>query len=166
MTSGTNQTQVLQTPYLRVQRNFPMDNPQALSVEVDRAYCDTAAKVNSRTIGIFPVNKPAVNGELWFINSPNEIGTKQQGLRQVYQFTSTGNIAHGINLTLISGFTKIYGTFTDGTNWYPLPYVDVASAANQVAVKVTPTNIVISAGAGSPPTISSGYVILEWLSQT
>jgi len=54
---------------------------------------------------------------------------------------------------------------TDGTNWYPLPYVDVIAANNQINVIVTPTDIVITAGAGAPPVITSGWVILEWLAQ-
>lgn len=162
MTSYT-QKSVLQAPYLRVQRSFPTENAQALSVEIDRAYVDTAQKVNARIIGIFPTGSSVVTGEQWFVSGSNE---KQQTLRQVYTFTAAGNIAHHINLTVISGFTKIYGTFTDGTNWYPLPYVDATAANNQVSVKVTPTNIVITAGGGSPPSISSGYVVLEWLSLT
>jgi hypothetical protein len=153
-------TPVNKTPYLRVQRNFPTDNPQALAVEVDRAYCDTAAKVNARTIGIFPTLSPSVTGEAWFYNE----GQKQQTLRQLYTFTAAGNIAHGINFTTIAGISRIFGTFTDGTNWYPLPYVDVLSATNQVNVIVDPTNIVITAGAGSPPAITNGFVVLEWLS--
>jgi hypothetical protein len=163
MTSNAQQL-VQQGPYLRVQRHFPTEDPQALSIEVDRAYCDTAAKVNSRTIGIFPLNKPANNGEQWFFNSKNQTNTKYEGLRQIFQFTAAGSIPHGINLATIAGFTRIYGTFTDGTNWYPLPYVDVVSATNQVNVIVTPTNIVIAAGAGAPPTITNGFVVLEWLS--
>jgi hypothetical protein len=152
---------IQQAPYLRVQRNFPNDNPQNLSVELDRAYTDIASKMNTRTIGTFAVNFPIVTGEQWFVAGSNQ---KQQTLRQIYTFTAAGNIAHGINFSNISGFTRIYGTFTDGTNWYPLPYVDAVSATNQVALKVTPTNIVITGGAGSPPSISSGYVVLEWLS--
>jgi hypothetical protein len=152
---------IQQAPYLRVQRHFPTDSPQNLSVELDRAYTDIAAKMNTRTIGTFAMNFPIVTGEQWFLQGANE---KQQTLRQIYTYTSAGSIAHGINFSNISGLTRIYGDFTDGTNWYPLPYVDVTSATNQVNVKVTPTNIVIAAGAGSPPTISSGYVILEWLS--
>lgn len=152
---------IQQSPYLRVQRNFPMDNPQALSVEIDRAYTDTAAKVNARIIGTFSVNKPTVTGEQWFYSGSTE---KQQSLRQIYTFTSAGSIPHGLNLTLINKISRIFGTFTDGTNWYPLPYVDVVSATNQVSVIVTPANIVIAAGAGAPPTITNGTVILEWLS--
>lgn len=149
-----------QTPYLRTSRNFPKD-PQALSVEIDKSYIDIANVVNARTIGVFTVNSPVVNGETWYLEGGNQ---KQQALRRVYQFTSAGNIPHGLDLTAISGMVKIYGTFTNGTNWYPLPYVDVVSATNQVNVIVTPTNIVITSGAGAPPAIVSGLVILEWIS--
>jgi hypothetical protein len=154
-------TTLRQAPYLRVQRNFPTDNAQALSIEVDRAYVDTAQKVNARTIGIFTEISPSITGEQWFFSGSS---TKQQTLRQIYTFTAAGNIPHGIDLTKISGFVRIFGTFTDGTNWYPLPYVDVVSATNQISLKVTPSNIVITAGAGSPPAITSGIVDIEWLS--
>lgn len=152
---------IQQAPYLKVQRSFPTQDAQALSIEVDRAYVDTATKVNTRVIGTYAVNFPIVTGEQWFIEGSSE---KQQTLRRVYTFTAAGNIPHGISFPNISGFSRIYGTFTDGTNWYPLPYVDVVAANNQVGISVTPTNIVIAAGAGSPPAITSGYVVLEWLS--
>lgn len=128
---------------------------------MDKCYIDIAIKVNERTIGLFAVNFPVVTGEQWYTSGSNQ---KQQTLRQLYTFTSAGNIAHGINTSQISGFTKIYGTFTDGSVWYPLPYVDVTAANNQVSLKVTSTNIVITAGGGSPPSITNGFVILEWLS--
>ena len=147
-----------QSPYLRTSRNFPEES-QPLSVEINRSYVDIASKVNDRTIGLFPTTRPAITGEAWFYNK-NE---RQQTIRQIYLITGAGNRPHGINLAQIAGMTRIWGTFTDGTNWYPLPYVDVVSATNQVNIVVNPTNIVITAGAGSPPTISSGFVVLEWL---
>jgi hypothetical protein len=149
------------SPYLRVQRTFPADS-QSLSVELSKSYVDIASAVNNRTIGIFAVNFPIATGENWFVNGQSG---KQQTLRQVYTFTGAGSIPHGIILPNISGFTRIYGTFTDGTNWFPLPYVNHLAANNQVDIYVSPTNIVITAGAGGPPTITSGYVVLEWLSQ-
>lgn len=151
-----------QTPYLRVQRNFPTANAQALSIEVDRAYSDTAQKVNARTIGIYPVNKAAVTGDQWFLQGSTE---KQQSLRQVYSFTATGNIAHGISWTSVSFISPLsYGTFTDGTNWYGVIYGSSTSIAAQVSFYVTPTNIVVLAGAGAP-SITQGFIVLEWLSQ-
>lgn len=150
-----------QTPYLRQQRDFPGNDIKMLAVQSDKAYIDVATAVNQRIIGIFARNVSMVTGEGWYIEGGNQ---KQQTLRQIYTFKAAGNIAHNINVAQISGFTRIYGTFTDGTNWYPLPYVDVVAANNQVGIHVTPTNIVISSGGGSPPSISSGFVVLEFLS--
>ena len=149
-------------PYLISSRDFPEDSPQALSVQINKAYLDIALKVNDRTIAIFPVGGSAINGEAWFIRGGAQ---KQQGSRQVYTFTGSSlTIPHGLNLSEIPSFVRIFGTFTDGTNWYPLPYVDTVSATNQVNVYVDPTNINITAGGGSPPTIVSGLCVLEWLS--
>lgn len=148
-------------PYLRTSRDFPQD-AEALSAELVKSYIDIANCVNARTIGIFPKNKPAITGESFYVSTT---GQKQQTLRQVYTFSAAGNIAHGINTANISGFTKIYGTFTDGSIWYPLPYVDVVAANNQVSVTVTSTNIVITVGGGAPPSITSGLVVLEWLAK-
>lgn len=155
-------TNLQQSPYLRVQRHFPTENPQALSIEVDRAYSDTAQKVNSRSIGIYGVNFPIVTGDQWFLQGSSE---KQQSLRQVYGFTGTGNIAHGISWTSVSFISpNSYGTFTDGTNWYGVIYAGSTAIAAEVSFYVTPTNIVVVAGAGAP-SITQGYINLEWVSQ-
>lgn len=149
------------SPYLRTTRNFPTES-QPLSVEISKAYLDIASSVNSRSIGIF-ANSPTITGNNWFTSGAS---SKQQTLRKIFTFTAAGNIAHGINVATTGGFVSIYGTFTDGSVWYPLPYVDAAAANNQIALKVTSTNIVITAGGGSPPSITKGFVVLEWLSQT
>lgn len=149
------------TPYLREQRQFPAIDLKALATESDQAYIDVATAVNNRTIGLYAINFQIVTGEAWYFAGSSQ---KQQTLRQVYQFTSAGSILHGVNFSTVSAFTRIYGTFFDGTNYYPLPYVDVVAITNQINIKITPTNIVITAGAGAPP-IVSGLVILEWLSQ-
>jgi len=151
-----------QVPYLRQQRQFPYDDLRELANQVDQAYIDIAQKVNSRVIGIFASGNQIVTGEQWYLFGQP---TKQQTIRQIYSFTAAGSIAHGINFSTITTFPRIFGGFTDGTNWYPLPYVDVIAANNQVNLYLTPTNIVITAGGGSPPSITSGVVVLEWLSQ-
>lgn len=144
--------------FLRTTREFPEELHQ-LCVEVNKAYLDTANNMNVRTIGIYPTNRSAITGNGYFLTPQ-----KQNSFRQIYPFTAPGNIPHGINTAQISTFVIIYGTFTDGTKWYPLPYVDVTAANNQINVVVTSTNIVITAGGGSPPAISSGIVVLEWTS--
>ena len=146
-------------PFLRTSREFP-DEVKELSLQVNKAYIDTANAVNTRVIGLYAVNKAVITGSSWFVSN----NQRQQTLRQVYNITGAGNIAHGIDTTKISGFTSISGVFYDGTVWYTLPSVNVVSSTNQVSVTVDATNIVITAGGGSPPTVSSGWVVLEWLS--
>jgi hypothetical protein len=151
-----------QSPYLRTSRNFPDNNPQALSVEVNRAYVDTAEKVNDRVIGIFATNTASITGEKWYLSGGN---SRQQTLRRVYTFTATGNIAHGLNFSSVSQISpRSYGSFTDGTNWYGAIYAGSTTVAGQVSFYVTSTNIVVGAGAGAP-SITNGTIVLEWLSQ-
>jgi hypothetical protein len=151
---------VNQSPFLRTTRNFPQE-AQPLAVEINRSYVDIAEKVNDRTICLYPTNRPAQNGEKWYITA-----NKAQGaFRQVYTFTATGNIPHGIKWNSVAFISPLsYGTFTDNTNWYGAIYAGSTAIAGQVSFYVTPTNIVVGAGTGSP-TITQGYINLEWVSQ-
>lgn len=147
-----------QVAYLRTTRNFP-EELHGLCFEVNKTYVDIASTVNSRTIGIFPVNSSAQTGEKWFFSSQG-----QAGFRQIYTFSGTGNVKHGLNLNTISRFTKCSGSFTDGSNWYGAIFGSSTAIAGQISFYITPTNIVILAGA-APPSISRGSIVLEWLSQ-
>ena len=154
---------IQQSPYMRLQRNFPHDNPQALTIEIDRFHVEAATKMNAREIGTYATGFPIVNGQQWFISGE---ANKQQALRQLYPFTATGNIAHGINWASVFMISpNSYGTFTDGTNWYGAIYASNTAIAGQISFYVTSTNIVVLGGAGAP-TITQGYLNLEWISQT
>jgi hypothetical protein len=155
-------TLLQQAPYLREQRQFPNDNLKDLSNQVDHAYIDIATKVNSRTIGIFANKFQIITGERWYLNGSSQ---SQQTLRQVYTFTAAGNIPHGINFAAITFISPVcYGSYTDGTNYYGVIFASSVPIAGQVTFYVTPTNIVIQSGAGAPA-ITSGQIILTWLSQ-
>lgn len=145
------------SPYLRTSRSFPKDIA-LLQVEVNKSYIDIAQKVNDRIIGIFTTVRPSITGESWFLQGGNN---PQETQRQVFLFNSFTAITHGINFNEIVSLTKIYGTFTDGTNYYPLPYSNT-TPTNQVGISVTPTQIVFTTAGGSPA-VSRGVVILEWL---
>jgi len=150
---------VNQSPYLRTSREFPKDMDQ-LTGELSKNYIDIANGVNIRTIGIYPTNRPAIIGDSWYIG-----GKKYQGLRQIYEITGTGAIPHGIDVPSIKGFTDIYGTFTDGTSWYPLPFVSVLAANNQVNIFIGANSIFVTGGGGAgQPVVQSGFVVLEWIS--
>jgi len=149
-----------QAPFLRSSWQFPDDNPQALGVEIDRAYLAIANNVNARTIGVFPDNVPIGNGERWYLS-----GQSHAGQRKVFTFTATGNIAHGLDISTITYFTNCFGSYTDGTNIYGLIFAGSTPVADQNSFYITSTNIVVGAGAGAPPSITSGIVCLEFISQ-
>jgi len=155
---------LIQGSFLRTSRNFPEDLRQ-LSIEVDRSYIDIARNVNTRVIGFFTLNRSTVTGENWFITQAK----RQQGLRQVYRFDDTMlvgsviTIPHEIQFLSITNIVRIWGTFFDGTYWQTLPYVDVVSVTNQINVKIDDTNIIITKGAGAPPTMENGLIVIEYL---
>lgn len=149
----------IRVPYLKVQRKFPVI-PQALSVELESAYSDIASCVNNREIALFAEGQNINNGKTYTLSSG-----KYAGFQRIYRITATGNTPHSLKLGNIFSFTSIAGTFTDGTNIYPLPYVNSVSATNQISLSLTSTNIVITPGGGTPPTFVSGVVILEWMVQ-
>ncbi len=149
---------VNQVAYLRTSREFPEEIHQ-LTVEINKTYVDIANAVNARTIGLFPVNRPAQTGESWYLTS-----TRQQTFRQVYTFTTTASIAHGISSTQVNRFTRCFGTYTDGTNWYGLIHGTSVAVAGQILFYITPTQIVFVVGGGAPA-LTSGTIVLEWLSQ-
>jgi len=150
---------VNQMPYLRTSRNFPPQMDQ-LVVEINKDRVDIANAVNNRVIAIFPTMRPAITGEAWFLKA----NQKQQGTRQVYTFTSTTSINHGVMVVTPSQFIRCWGTFTDGTNTYGLPFLTTVAVAGQISFYVTSTQIVFVTGAGAP-TLTSGQITLEWISQ-
>jgi hypothetical protein len=150
---------VNQIAYLPTSRLFPQD-PGLLVVELSKSYIDIATAVNNRIIAIFPTIRPALSGEEWFLSN----NLKQQGFRQVYTFTTTTSINHGINFSNISRFTHNYGEFTDGTNWYGLISGSNVAIAGQISFYLTPTQIVFLVGAGAPA-LTLGNIVLEWISQ-
>ena len=149
---------VNQVAYLRTSREFPEDLKQ-LSVEVNKSYLDTSNAVNNRTIGIFSVNRPSINGESWFL-----VGNqKQQVLRQVYTFTATTAIDHGIANLNPTQPTHCFGSYTDGTNSYGLVWGTSTATPGLITFYVTATQIIFVLGAGAPA-LTSGRIVLEWLS--
>lgn len=148
-----------QVPFLRVQREFPRGLDE-LTVEIDKSYVDTANAVNNRTIGLFPVNRPALNGEAWFIKN----NQKQQGFRQVYSFSTTVPINHGISVVTPSQFIRCFGSYTDGNNTYGIPFASSVAIAGQITFYITASQIILNVDAGAPP-LTEGIIVLEWLSQ-
>lgn len=150
---------MLNAPYLRTSRSFQEDIHQ-MSIEMNKAYIDTANCVNARTIGLFPTNKPITNGEAWFFDK----NQKQQGLRQIYNVLSTSPIPHGLVFDEVSFFTKCTGSYQDSLgNWNGLIFASNAAIIGQISFYIDAANIVFLSGAGAPALVK-GLIVLEWLS--
>jgi len=131
-----------------------------LTVEVNKAYIDTSNAVNNKIIGIFPTTRPAITGENYFLTN----NQKQQTLRQVYTFSTTASIDHGVRVINPDQFTCCFGSYTDGTNSYGLIFGTTVAIPGQISFYLTSTQIVFVLGAGAPA-LTSGRIILTWLSQ-
>lgn len=163
-----------QTPYLRTSREYPEDNMPELVQEVNKSYLDIASAVNERIIGIFPVNRPAITGESWYISGSRT----QQTLRQVYTISSTqyisGSILHGINILGISQMSPhCYGSYLDSSGNYNGFIYGSSSGTTipgQISFFITPNSvgnifdgtIAFRTGSGAP-TFVSGIIVLEWI---
>ena len=155
MTFSPNNTQ---GPFLPINQTFSTDDDQFL-IQITNRDRDIARNINIREIGIYDTTQNPT-GQQW--NDPANAQNKKQTFRKIFYFSDASlNFVHNItNLTLT---THIYGSFTNGTNFYPLPYVSATAVNNQIQIDVTPTNIVVTKGAGAPPAITNGVIILEYL---
>lgn len=155
---------VNQVAFLRTSRQFPTE-PKELTIEIDKAYVDTANAVNNRIISIFPTNRPARDGENWFFNNQ-----RQEGLRRVYTFTSNADIPLGFKLNRISQPTRCWGQYTDGTHYYGVIWGTSVAVAGLLTFYIfvdttsTTTDLIRFVGAGFPA-ITNGFVVIEWISQ-
>jgi hypothetical protein len=159
----TASTQIQQAPYLREQRSFPRDDVKNLSKQVDQAYIDIASKVNLRTISTYATDFPVITGENYFFNGEPR---KQQTFRQMYTFTSTAAITHGITNLHPNDITHPWGGYTDNIttgNNYGIIYATSVAIPGQITFYVTNTQIVFVVGAGAPA-LAAGRINLEWLS--
>lgn len=143
--------------FLRTSRSFP-EELDRLTVECNKSYVEIASAVNNRVIGIFPVNKPAITGNSYYLTS-----SRQQTLRQIFSITSYTNFNHGISTTSIPFFPVIKGSGFNGVNYFPIPFVNGSDTTGQVEVFVNSTQVVFVAGVNAP-TITSGIIELEWMS--
>ncbi len=149
------------SPLLRSQRDFPKDNMQALTVELDKAYIDIAQKVNDRMIGLFALDTQLPNGNIYYFQGSS---SRRGGLRKMFNFTASGSIEHEINFSSVYSPIQIYGQYTDDSGtYYGIISGSTTSISGQVSAYIDDTYLYILAD-GSAPSISSGIVVLEWIS--
>ncbi len=160
MTTNSNQS-INKSLFLRTSNVFPDDDIEDLSFEMTKVFIDIANAINNRTISTFPTNKPAETGESWFLFQ----NKKQQTLRKVFTFTTTAAITHNVSVFIAAQFPRCFGVYGDATlNSYGLIYGSNVAIPGQISFYITSTQIIFLVGAGAPA-LTTGTIILEWLSQ-
>lgn len=126
-----------------------------------------ALVLNTKDTGYY-VNSPYVNGQLLY---PTKTTSSNQ-LRQISRLvvntgalpnTGTTTTAHNLTPNGSWQFTRIYGCATDpvGFNFIPLPYSS-PTAANNIELSVTSTNVVITTGSNRS-SFTESLVVLEYV---
>lgn len=152
-------------PYLQTTRKFPVE-ADGIQRELTKWAVDVANNMNNREIAFYDL-MPTITGQKWFsvnFGDPNiqNPAVKRQTFRKVFPFDDA-SLTFNHNIEGATFFTSIYGAATDGTFFFPLPYVN-PTAANQIGLLVSATQVTVVKGGGAPA-ITSGVVVLEWLTQ-
>lgn len=154
-----------QSPYLRNSRSFP-DEILQLATETDKSYIEIARSVNDRTIGLYPTARPSITGNKYYFSSQS-----QQSLRQIYPITGTTDIPLGFKLSSISSVIQMYGTYKDSTgNTYgfisgaPIAIVGQIVFYIFIDTSSTKTDVIRFVSGAGAPTIVSGTIVVEWIS--
>lgn len=148
-------------PYLQTSLYFP-DDFDEFRVKFTAVFQDIANCVNVREISIYN-EVENLTGELWPVQTPVPGDTSSQRTRQTFRkifFFSDATLTFNHGIVGATLFTHIYGTATDGTIFFPIPYV--FPPAQQIGIRVTSTQVVIQK-AGGAPAITNGTVVLEYL---
>lgn len=144
-------------PFIATSTFFPDDFPEFRAKFLE-LYRDLANSVNTREVGIYDLQE-FLTGENW--STPGNPQVKRKTYRKIFFFSdATLTFAHGITGIVLT--THIYGSGTDGTNFFPVPYVSATAIANQIQVDVTPANVVITKGGGAPA-ITNAVLVIEYL---
>lgn len=169
-------TTVIDIGYIQDIDQFTPDILKQILIRVVQALNDSNSTVNLKDSALYPLTE-FVTGQTYFPDPTLSSTTGQnpeqrQTFRKVFNVgplanAGTTTIPHGITVTNLTTFTRIYGTANDvgvTKQYIPLPFVDVSGtvAAGNIELSVDNTNIYITTtGNGTNFTIC--YVILEFL---
>lgn len=141
--------------------------PEELLIRLNKAYEDTATRLNVKQIGIFDLVE-FLTGEQWFVVGNPQ--TKRQTFRKSFSIGAiaagaTSTTAHGI--TGITAFTHIYGTvITDlaAKRYRPINATSATLVTDQISIDIdSATSSIVIVNGATAPNITSAIVVLEYL---
>lgn len=149
--------------FLPTNVTFSEDQQQFL-IQITNVYSQIARFINLREVSLYNLQE-AQTGQQWFSSNVQQ---NKGGYRTVINFgalpnNSTKSVPHGISITPSTVFTHIYGTgSSSNTAFIPIPYVNVATPTDGVAIIVGTTNVSITTTTANWVNYNA-VVVLEYL---
>jgi hypothetical protein len=152
-----------------------IDNPELveLLVRLYQNINNIAIALNLKDSGMYYPFE-FINGQTFFPNPNNSSATQinpsqRQVYRQLVVFgalpnSGTKSMPHGIIVSSMTTFTRVYATASDttGFTYIPIPYVD--TGGSNIALNVDATNVNITT-TSNRTNFNVCYVVLEYLQQ-
>lgn len=157
-------------------QNLDVQSPEFIELLV-RMYQNLglmATVLNLKESAYYDVNRPFVNGQLFFPNPAlNSASATTPIFRQVYRLVvnfgqlpnnSTTSVAHNLTIGPNTTFTRIYGTASDTTDnlYIPIPYASASAVADNIELNVDATNVNVTTGSDRT-NFTTTYIILEYI---
>lgn len=149
---------------------FPEDNFEEYDVKLREYLNSIASAVNTKDSGIY-TDQEVLTGKQFIRTSSTSADSNlnyQNVYRKVVDFgvlpnASTKNVPHGINFTSDFSLITTYGGSTfPGTLVIPIPYIDVSASANNVSLRVSPTDIIIQTGINRS-NYTRTFIVVEYI---
>ena len=169
---GVNPGQFLGTTQV-LDLNTADMNAEDFDVRLRNNFNNIVLGLNTRDSGYY-TQEEFINGQLFYpdYSRVDSANSAPATYRQIYRKfidtgalpnTATKNVAHNIAVTTDFVFTRIYGCATDpvGLIGLPLPYAS-PTAANNIEVHVTATNVVITTGSNRAA-FTKSHVVIEFV---
>jgi len=150
--------QPLTANQLPISIEIPKENSEKFYEIIELLFKRIANSVNTKEGSLYDLQEVA-NFQQFFTDSDTQ--NFRPGYRRTFRFNDASlTFAH--NITGIVECTRIYGTaVTAAGNFIPIPYVST-TLVNQIQIDVSPTQVIITKGAGAPA-ITQGIIVLEYL---
>lgn len=147
----------LQTNQLPISVEFPKEQESFLEV-LTLLYKRIADAVNRKEGSLYLLQELANFQQFFVSNNPQRI---RNGYRRVF-ILDPANLTFNHNITGIVQFTNYWAIANTATDFRKIPYTDTTNVTNQISMRVTTTQVIITNGA-TAPAITGGIIVLEYL---
>lgn len=149
--------QPLLSNQLPISVEFPKDQVRFLET-LSLLYKRIADSVNKKEGSLYLLQELANFQQFFTQGDPQRT---RNGYRKTF-ILDPSTLTFNHNITGISQITNYWAIANTAADFRKVPYVDVTNVTNQISMRVTTTQVIITNGA-TAPAITGGLVILEYV---